>query len=302
MRFDIYTLQLLIAVMEEGSIAAAAEREHIAPSALSKRISELERSLGMPLFIRRARGIEPTDVARALARRARTILHDVEDMNAELLEFSTGIRGHVRMIANLSSITQFLPKELKQFMCRHPNVHIDLEERVSTLVTRAVAENSADIGIFTQSNEDHELMVFPYHKDSLVMIVPEDHPLAGEKSVAFIDTLDFEHVGMHRGSAANFLLDREANAANRTLKLHYQVTSYDAMVSMVKASFGVGVLPLKSIKLYKEEGIQVVPLADAWATRQLKLCVSSVNILSASTKMLLDHLIAAASEVNSTPE
>ena len=68
-RLDLYSLQVFLAVLEEGSIAAAAVREHIAPSALSKRLSELERTLDVTLFQRHARGVEPTSAAKALARR-----------------------------------------------------------------------------------------------------------------------------------------------------------------------------------------------------------------------------------------
>lgn len=294
MRFDIYTLQLFVAVLEEGSIAAAAEREHIAASALSKRISELERSVGQPLFRRQARGVEPTCAGHALARGARAVLHKVEDLSAEIDEFSQGVRGRVRVMANLSSITQFLPAELSGFLRRHPNVQVDLEEGVSTACTRAVADNAADIGIFTQAEQDFGLTTFPYHHDALVLVAPVGHPLAGASAVSFLDTLDFDHVGMHRGSAADFLLTREASAANRVLRQRFHVTSYDAMVAMVKAGLGVGVIPVNAIALYARDGLRVIPLTDAWARRRLKLCVRSPEALSGSARLLLDHLVAAA--------
>ncbi|NYT26361.1 LysR family transcriptional regulator [Alcaligenaceae bacterium] len=289
-RFDLYTLQLFIAVLEEGSIAAAAQREHIAASALSKRLSELERMLGMDLFIRRARGVEATKAAEALARGARNLLHHADDLAGELNGYSQGTRGHVRIAANLSSITQFLPKELRAFLTQYPDVTIDLTEMVSTDVTRAVAENAADIGIYSQADEQYELATLPYHKDRMVLITPRDHPLASKKSVSFIDTLDYDHVGMHRGSAANKLLAREAIAVNRGLKLKFQVTSYDALIAMVDAGLGIGIMPIKATERYVCQGIGIVPLSDGWASRQLKLCVRPGETLSAAAQGLLDHL------------
>lgn len=293
-RLDLYSLQVFLAVIEEGSIAAAAVREHIAPSALSKRLSELERTLDVTLFQRHARGVEPTSAAKALARRARALLHQTQDLASEIRDYSAGLRGRVRVAANLSSIAQFLPVELRRFMDQHPNVQIDLEESISSGVTRAVINNAADIGVYTQSDDEQGLDIYPYHRDVMAVVVPRGHPLARRKSVAFVETLDYDHVGMHRGSAANYLFTREAAAINRTLRLRFQVTSYDALVAMVRANLGLGIVPVKALSIHTLEDLRIIPLKDPWAQRQLKLCVRSNEALSGAVKRLLDHLIQQA--------
>jgi len=293
-RLDLYSLQVFLAVLEEGSIAAAAQREHIAPSALSKRLSELERTLDVTLFQRHARGVEPTGAATALARRARALLHQTQDLADEIRDFSAGLRGHVRIAANLSSITQFLPVELRGFLQLHPNVQIDLEEKVSEAVTRAVIDNAADIGVYTQSDNEQGLEIFPYHRDVMVVLTSAAHPLARRDRVAFADTLDYDHVGMHRGSAANYLYMREAAAINRSLRLRFQVTSYDALVSMVRADLGLGIVPAEALSGYTMRGLCLIALSDAWAHRQLKLCIRSNGALSGASRLLLEHLIAQA--------
>lgn len=293
-RLDLYSLQVFLAVFEEGSIAAAAVREHIAPSALSKRLSELERTLEVVLFKRHARGVEPTSAARALARRARALLHQTHDLAAEIQEYSTGVRGRVRVAANLSSISQFLPAELRQFMDRHPHIQIDLEESVSSMVTRAVRDNAADIGVYTQSDDESGLDIYPYHSDRMAVVAPSRHPLARRKEVNFYETLDYDHVGMHRGSAANYLFTREAASINRTLRLRFQVTSYDALVAMVRADLGLGIVPVEALSLHVPDGLTIIPLRDAWARRQLKLCVRRDETLSGAARLLLDHLIQSA--------
>lgn len=290
-RLDLYTLQVFVTVLEEGSIAAAATREHIASSALSKRLSELERSLDVTLFNRHARGVEPTSAGLALARHARAILHQARGLAEEIRDFSSGVRGHVRITANLSSITQFLPGELRRFLNRHPDVQIDLEENISSAVTRAVQENAADIGIYTQTDDDRGLRIFPYQRDVMTLVVNRDHPLASRGSIAFVDTLDYDHVGMHRGSAANYLFTREAAAINRTVRLRFQVTSYDALVSMVRSDLGIGIVPIEALSLFACDDLRIIPMTDPWAQRQLKLCVRSNEPLSGAARLLLDHLI-----------
>ncbi len=296
MRLNLYSLQLFVAVVEEGTIAAAAEREHIATSALSKRISELERLVGTPLVIRRARGVEATEAGLSLARGARVLLHHADGLAGEIRDFAAGTAGHVRLAANLSSITQFLPADLARFARRYPRVQIDLEERVSSVVTRLVLDNAADIGIFTSAIDLQGLTVFPYRRDRMVLVVPAVHPLAGRALVAFAETLDFDQVGMHRGSAGNEMLMRAATAANRPLRMRFQVTSYDAMIAMVKAGFGVGVIPGDAMALYAGDGLATVALEDDWARRELKLCVRAGDGLHSAGRLLLDHLRTAATD------
>ncbi len=290
-RLDLYTLQIFVAVLEEGSIAAAATREHIAPSALSKRLSELERILDVSLFTRHARGVEATSAGLALARHARALLHQARGLADELRDFSSGVRGHVRVAANLSSITQFLPEDLRRFLDQHPGVRIDLEENVSAAVTRAVQENEADIGIYTQTDDDSGLRIFPYRRDVMTLVAHRAHPLAARDSVAFADTLEYDHVGMHRGSAANYLFTREAAAVNRTVRLRFQVTSYDALVSMVRHELGIGIVPTEALSLFTCDDLRIIPLTDPWARRQLKLCARSNEPLSGAARLLLEHLI-----------
>jgi DNA-binding transcriptional LysR family regulator len=292
MKIDPATLRSFIAIVEEGSIARAAVRVHLAPSAVSKRIAELESHLHTQLLIRKNRGIELTSAGRALVRHARNVLHGLEELVTEIRDFSSGTRGRVRLFANISSITQFLPHDLKLFLTQHPGIDIDLEEHISSVTTRAVAENAADIGIYAQADNEYGLEVFPYRRDQLVLAVPRGHALARRKIIKFMDALDHEFVGYHKGGAINYLLLRAASDASRTLKLRFQVTTFEAVFAMVRAGLGIGVLPRGTIDLLgREPGLRTIRLADAWASRQLHLCVRKRSSLPAAATLLVTHLL-----------
>ncbi len=298
MKINPVTLQSFIAIVEEGSIAKAAIRVHLAPSAVSKRIAELESHLHIQLLKRSNRGIEPTPAGRTLVRHAKSVLRDLDELVTEIRDFSSGIRGHVRLFANISSITQFLPHDLKSFLTRHPGINIDLEEHISSATTRAVAENAADVGIYAQADNEYELEVFPYQRDQLVLAVPRGHELARRKSVNFVDTLDYEFVGFHKGGAINYLLLRAASNASRTLKLRFQVTAFEAVIAMVRAGLGIGVLPAGTVNAFGSDSrLRTIRLADAWASRQLKLCVRNRKGLPAATALLVAHLLRESETV-----
>ena len=295
MHIDPVSLQLFIAVVEEGSIAAAAEREHIAAAAVSRRMAELEGLLGSPLLLRHARGVEPTAAGLALRDLARQALHVLDDLPVQLRDFASGVRGQVRVFANISAITQFLPQDLAAFAQAHPQVRILLEESNSLATVRAVAENAADVGVYTAFAHGDTVQSLPYRRDRLCLVVPTQHRLARRQRVAFAELLDEAFVGLRTGSAINLLLAAEAARLGRSLRLGIQVTGFDALCLMVAQGFGIGVAPEGVFQLYAAAlDICKVTLKDDWAERELRLAVRSLDHLPAAARRLVEHLQACA--------
>jgi len=293
MKLDPVSLRLFVAVMEEGTIAEAATREHIAASAVSKRLSELEQTLQTELFVRSNKGTEPTAAAFALLNLARGVLNDLDGIFAQMSEYASGVRGQVRVYANISAITQFLPSELKSFMERYPQVQIHLQERISSVIAKAVADNAADIGILNDGSYGEQFSLLPYHDDELVVIAPAGHALTRRKSVKLAQVLDHDVVGAHPGSAMNNLLTKAAAELGRPLRLRIQVSSYDALCLMVAAGLGIGVMPRKSAQLFLPSlKIRCVSLDEAWAARKLVLCMRDLAALSPAARLLVQHLAA----------
>lgn len=291
MMLDPLSLKLFIAIVEEGSIAAAAGRENIAASAVSKRIKELETGLQTPLLRRTNKGVAPTDAGLTLLQLSRGLLHDLNNMSLQIREYSSGVRGHVRLWANISSINQFLPAELKSFIKTHPQVQIHLEENISEAIMKAVAESAADVGIITMGAYRRDLEYFPYHSDELIVITPKTHLLATNKKVTFREILDFDFVGLPVGSSLHNQILRAASELNRTPKLRIQVSSFDALCLMVEAGLGIGIVPKGAAKPYlKGLRIHAKPLDESWARRELKICVRSFAALPAAAQLLVKHL------------
>ena len=291
MNIDPLSLKLFVTIVEEGTIAAAAEREHIAASAVSKRISELEETFHTQLLRRTNKGVIPTEAGTTLLQLSRGVLHDLNNITLQIREYASGVRGHVRLAANISSINQFLPTEIRSFMNSHPQVQVHLEANVSEAIVNAVAENAADVGVITMGAYRHDLEYFPYHSDQLIVITPKEHPLASRRSIAFRDTLEYDFVGLPVGSALHNQLLRTAHELDRTLKLRIQVNSFDALCLMVEAGLGIGIVPKGAAKPYfKGLRIRSITLDEPWANRELKICVRSLAGLPAAARLLVEHL------------
>jgi DNA-binding transcriptional LysR family regulator len=292
LKFDLRDLELFVAVADCGSIARAAERAHTVPSAISKRLSDMEEALGTPLITRGTRGIALTPAGHTLLTRARTLLAQATQLEDEIASYAFGARGHVRLFANISAIVEFLPAALASFLQRHPDIRLHLEEHVSDVVARAVAENVADLGIVSDTPAVEGLQQWPFRRDELVVVVRPDHDLARHDRVTFAACLDVPFVGLHVASALHRQLVRAATDAGRAFEPRIQVTSFDAVCSMVAAGLGIGIVPRSATTAYTMSlDLTVVPLADAWAQRELSLCARSLDSLSPAARLLRDHLL-----------
>lgn len=291
-RIDLTSLQLFVAVCELGSIGRAAEREYIAASAVSKRLSDLEAAVDAALLYRHSRGVTLTPAGESLLHHARNVLYGLERMQGELSEYSEGVRGHVRMHATISSIVQFLPEDLGSFAREHTQIKIDLQEHLSADVLQAVHEGTADIGICNMGQTDPKgLQTHPYRADHLVLVAPQEHPLTERAAVAFEEVLDWDVVGLHGGSSISLAMRGAATRSGATLHQRIQVTSLDAMCRMIDNGLGVGLIPHRAFELMQGVGrLRSVPLTDAWAQRTLSLVARDFEALPVTSRLLVEHL------------
>lgn len=292
-RIDLTSMRLFVAVCELGSIARAAEREAIAASAVSKRLADLEGTLGTGLLNRHARGVDLTAAGETFPHHARSVLHSLDRMQDEIAEHGHGVRGHVRVHANISAIVQFLPEDLASFTRAHPGVRIDLEEHLSSAVVRAVQDASADLGICHPQATIGRLQARPYRRDRLLLAVPAGHDLARRSAITFAETLDHDHVGLPTTSAIDLAMRRAAAAAGKPIRLRVRVTGLDAACRMVDQGLGIALLPDRAFELLRGVGkLAAVALADDWATRDILLLARDFDALPATARLLVDHLTA----------
>lgn len=291
MRFDLTDLRLFLHVVEAGSITAGAERMHLAVAAASTRIRNMEIELGTPLLNRERQGVHPTPAGRTLVHHARQILQQAERMRAELGEYADGLKGHVRLLSNTNALTEFLPEPLSNFLSSHPQVNIDLEERLSDEIVAAIADGKADIGIVAGTEDVTGLEVFPFRVDRFVLVTSPNHPLAANKKIAFVETLDCDFVGLDRASSLQRFLSEKAERIGRRLKLRVQLRSFDAVCRMVEGNVGVGVVPESTAaRSMRTMNLHVIELSDEWALRNLTICVRSLRDLPIFAQDLVKSL------------
>lgn len=291
-RLDLVSLSLFSFVVRTGSISKGAELAHLAVGAASKRISDLEAAVGAELLERHSRGVTPTVAGQALQRHAQRILSNVDDLAADLSDYASGMVGVVRLWANTSAVTQFLPADIAAFVTANPGIRIELDEQDSGKIVLAVLDGRADVGIFADRTPPLGLQTVEYRADRLVLVVPKPHALAACKAIDFADVTDLDFVSLSAGTSLAQRLQLEAEALGKRLRLRIQVRSFDAMCQMVAAGLGVAVLPDAAVRPHlRSMNLRKIDIRDDWVHRRLLIGARDFTALPRPVRLLVDHLM-----------
>jgi DNA-binding transcriptional LysR family regulator len=296
MRFDLVDLQLFLHVVEAGSITGGATRAHLSLASASERIHGMEDALGVPLLLRGRRGVTPTQAGEALVRHARLVFQQLQRMRAELGDHAQGLKGTVRLMCNTAALSEYLPDALTGFLARHPHVDIDVQERPSHEVAKAVRDGAADLGILSDAVDLSQLESYPFRLDRLVAVATPElaHLLSPDgRPVDFVRLLDFDHVGLAGDSALFNYLELQARRLGRSLHARVRLRGFDAICRMVEGGVGIAIVPEPAARRCAQTmTIAAIELHDAWALRQLAVCVKSFDALPRHAQQLVDALRA----------
>jgi len=291
--FDLPDIKLFVNIAEANSLTRGAERSHMSLPAASIRIKNLEEGLGVKLLYRTSQGVTLTPPGQAFMHHARLVLQQLADLRADLSEYVKGTRGHVRIFANTSAMAELLPTLLPKFLASHPDVNVDLKERLSHDIVRAVSEGKVDVGIVAGNVRTDGLETLALSEDRLVLVTSEAHVLANRGRIDFSEALTHDFVGMIEASAIHAFLAQAANELNRPIKIRIQVGNFEAACRMIESNVGIGVVPFSSASRHaKTMNIRMVELTDEWAVRKMKVCVRNLQALPDFARELVEILVA----------
>ena len=296
---DLFDMRLFTHIVEGNSFTHGAEFSHISLPAASTRIRNLEDSVGTKLFYRTRQGVTLTAAGDTFLRHARLMLNQLGHLRGDLQEYAQGVKGHVRVFATTTAISEFLPEVLGDYLPSWPNINVELIEHLGDDIVGGVREGLADLGIVADSVPVNGLHVVPYRRHRLVLVTPVAHPLGQLESVAFAETLEFDYVGLPAASSFQIFLVKAAAALNKRLNVRVRVRSFEAVCRMIARNVGIGLLPESAARRLSETlNIHLLRLEDDWASRRLLICARSVEALPTYARGLVDLL--EADEVESS--
>jgi DNA-binding transcriptional LysR family regulator len=291
MQFDLTDLRLFVATADESNMTRAALRQNLSLAAASARIKSLENQCGLSLLYREARGVRLTPPGEAFLHHARGVLRQTEQLRRDMQEYDGGLRGHLRVYANTTAVSDFLPEILPSYLAANPRINIDLQQKPNAEIARGVLDGRADIGIVAGKVDTLGLETIHFSTDRLVLVTAKKHRFARRKTISFAETLDEDAVGMQQGSTLQVFLAQVVDSLGKPMKLRIQLSSFDAMCRMIGAGVGVGIVPESAARRNQDNaGIALVELKEPWSIRERFILVRNRKTLPAYAESLISAL------------
>lgn len=292
-RLDPFDLRLFIAVLELGTITAAAAAMNLSLAAASARLKALDDRVGVPLLDRAKAGSTPTAAGRALARHAQRVLGEVEALHTEMSRFGAGLRGTLRVAGNTAAAALLLPALLGDFLVRHPDIDLELQELPSDAVLDALHRRAVDVGLVADHVDTGGLHVQLLGEDRLSAALPAKG--AGRsRSLRFADLLERPFVGLAADAGLSRFLQQVAARTGRVPRHRVRVRGLEDVMRLVDAGVGVAVVPAAAAQRFIGPATKLVPLADPWALRRLLVCTQLETRDAPGVRDLLAFLAAHA--------
>lgn len=293
---DLMSLRLFASIVEERNIARAAARESIAASAVTKRMQDLEATLGFKLLYRDPKGTTLTPIGELTYRHALAALAAIDGLHRDLSAFAEGVQGHIRVSVTESALIEYVADDVAAFQRAFPMVSFDIQEAHSAEVLRSVALGTADVGICTEPTElPLRLACVRYKSDRLVAVMTRINPLAGAASLDFSHVLESDLIGWSDKTGLMHTLQEAAQALGQQFRPKYRVASSQSARSLVRAGLGIAIQPEGTVWPYEDaERICSVPLRDAWARRNLSIFMNADRSTPGAVQALVQHFTTPA--------
>ena len=233
----------------------------------------------------------PTQAGRTLLQHARTMLAQAERLREDLGAYAGGLAGQVRVLSNTNALTEFLPETLSAFLAAHPNVSVDLEERLSDEIVGLIAEGVADIGIVAGTVDPAGSR--PIRSAATVSCwwwraIIRSRAAPRSASPRCWITISSGSTARARCSASS-PTRRRAPAARSGCACSCARSM--RVCRLVERNVGVGIVPETTARwAAKAMAIKAVQLTDPWALRDLSICVRDYKALPPYARQLVDHM------------
>jgi molybdate transport repressor ModE-like protein len=242
---DLRQLTTLVAIADHGSFSAAARALYTVQSNVSGHIARLERELGVTLIDRQRGGL--TDDGVAVVDRARRILHEMDDIVADVQSRGDDVRGDARLGIIGTTGRWVLPSVLGQMNAQHPGVHVTIHEgNTSGLLPRLIGQQ-LDAAVVHLPVDEPELSVEPLFAEDLVLLVHSKHHLAGEHDVSLAQLAHAPLLLPPVGTALRRIIDRAAAHAGVELTAQAEIDGVRLLTSLAFDGYGAAVVPATAI-------------------------------------------------------
>ncbi|WP_077002553.1 LysR family transcriptional regulator [Variovorax sp. KK3] len=294
MNISLRQLRVFVAVAEALSFTRAGEALGLPQSSVSTQLRELEEALGLRLFDRHTRMLRLTEAGAEILPLARKTLADLDAVVGSSTELKTLGRGRVSIAASSVQAALVVPRVMRAFAERHPGIKVELFDVSQDDVLSMVHSGAVDFGLGTAFRSHQELGMRPLWHESFYAVLPEGHPLAAKREVAWRELLNEPLIGPRKGNPVRTVLDFALASEGLVLNLHHEASLPLTIAGMVEGGLGIGILTSSMRQLAESFQLQLRPIHRPSIQREVVLVLHTGRSLSPAAKQFSDALIDSA--------
>jgi LysR family transcriptional regulator for metE and metH len=260
MQLEVRHLRLIRAIAEEGSVTRAGNRLFLTQSALSHQLRDIETKLGVTLFDRVNKKMLLTSAGKRILIAANEILDHLDRLEEDVKRIASNREGVLRISTECYTCYHWLPQVLKRFNVEYPGIDVKIIVEATGDPISAVLDGVIDVGLTNSARQNHKIRYQPLFRDEYVVIVSKEHPFCSKPWISANDFHD-QHLVIYSAPEENRVFQKILVPAGVSPKRVSSVQLTEAIVEMVKAGLGIGILSKWSIAQQLESGmVQAIPL------------------------------------------
>ncbi|MEO8215748.1 MAG: LysR family transcriptional regulator [Acidobacteriota bacterium] len=288
LRLEVRHLQLVASIVEEGSLTRAGQRLHLTQSALSHQLLDLEERLGTPLFHRINKKMSLTEAGTRVLASARQILESLAQTEDDLDLYASNQRGAIRLTTECYTVYHWLPTVMKQFESVYPDVQIKINVDATRRPLNALIDGTLDLAFVTSDRASAGVVTEPLFSDETRVIVHPGHRFASQAYVKPAELVE-ETLLTYSTLEGNLVYERILRPAGLTPRKHLQMQLTEAIIELVKARVGVGLMARWAVAGYVASGaVAAVPLTRQGVKREWKAAHLSARPMQPYVRAFID--------------
>lgn len=240
---DLYQLRGFYEIVREQSFTRAAEKLFLTQPAISLQIKALETELQEMLLERNRRQIRLTPAGEILFLHARDIFARLEEAHSDIAALKSVLRGRLAIGTSDTNCTYILPGLLAEFRARHPEVELDIRNRMSPEVGNLVLNDEVEFGLATLPVKHRDLFGEALFERRDVLICPPDHALGKRKRVGLEQVAEHPFLALERGSTSRQLLDELFRHEGLELQVEMNLGGIEILKRYVEIGLGIALVP-----------------------------------------------------------
>ena len=298
MRLDFFDLELVLHIVETGSLTKGAERSSISLQACSERIKKLEQQYAVNLFTRHASGVKLTLAGQTFIEHAQQILQQGRQLQQAMAPFSQGVHSNVTLWCNSSAQSEYLPILLPQYLVENPNTQIQLKEAESSIIVQNIENGTAQLGLISSFFKSQHLQVLDFSEDPLVLICPYQHELAKNNQLNLANILSYPFVGLMQYHSLQQSIEKQAQLLSCQIQYRLRLPNFSAITQVVANGVGIAIMPKRAAQRHSLQfSFKQIQLEGEWANRKLLLTAKKFDDLTLPYQHFTQYLISQSNQL-----